>query len=78
MRQLSSLIELAGVLYHGCSGCSGNRDCRGPGGRALPDRCGFVQASGGEELEDAGEVVLVGHGEISPNADGRLLLKLLS
>ena len=33
----------------------------------------FVQTAGGEKLEGTGEVVLVGHGEISPDADVQLL-----
>lgn len=34
---------------------------------------GLVELAGGEELEGAGEVVVVGHVEINPNADGRRL-----
>ncbi|HPW72571.1 MAG TPA: hypothetical protein PKZ03_01505 [Methanothrix sp.] len=35
---------------------------------------GLGKAACGEELVSAGEVVVVGQGEISPNAEGRILL----
>ncbi len=78
VHQLSPLIKLAEIHIAEAQVVEEIGILGSPAEEFLQVDASLGKAACGEELVSAGEVAVVSHGEISPNAEGRILIKLLS